>query len=91
MVQFNTRMRVWITWAVISDGISMWTVLEILGYLAAHLEPGILKCEVKCTLESITTNKASGRSALDFFGRNDAKPETPVLWPPHVKTHWKRL
>lgn len=47
MVQFNTRMRVWIRWAVISDGISMWTVLEILGYLAAHLEPGILKCEVK--------------------------------------------
>ena len=21
----------------------------------------------------------------DFFGRNDAKAETPVLWPPHVK------
>ena len=28
-----------------------------------------------------------------FSGRNDAKAETPVLWPPHVKrlTHWKRL
>ena len=25
-----------------------------------------------------------------FFRRNDAKAETPVLWPPHV-THWKRL
>ena len=24
-----------------------------------HLEPDILKCEVKCALESITTNKAS--------------------------------
>ena len=22
----------------------------------------------------------------DFFGRNDAKAETPVLWPPHVKS-----
>ena len=22
----------------------------------------------------------------DFFGRNDAKTETPVLWPPHVKS-----
>ena len=21
----------------------------------------------------------------DFFGRNDAKAETPVLWPPHVR------
>ena len=25
-----------------------------------HLEPDILECEVKCTLESITMNKASG-------------------------------
>ena len=22
----------------------------------------------------------------DFFGRNDADTETPVLWPPHVKS-----
>ena len=21
-----------------------------------------------------------------FFGRNDAKAETPILWPPHVKS-----
>ena len=28
-----------------------------------------------------------------FFGRNDAKAETPVLWPTSCKelTHWKRL
>ena len=26
------------------------------------------------------------RSTLDFFGRNDAKAETPVLWPPYVKS-----
>ena len=25
-----------------------------------HLEPDILECEVKCALESITMNKASG-------------------------------
>ena len=25
-----------------------------------HLEPDILECEVKCALESITTNEASG-------------------------------
>ena len=25
-----------------------------------------------------------------FFARNDAKAETPVLWPPHAElTHWK--
>ena len=22
----------------------------------------------------------------DFFGRNDVKAETPVLWPPHAKS-----
>ena len=26
------------------------------------------------------------RSALGFLGRNDGKPETPVLWPPHAKS-----
>ena len=26
------------------------------------------------------------KSALKFFGRNDAKAEAPVLWPPHVKS-----
>ena len=27
-----------------------------------------------------------GYQPWDFFGRNDAKAETPVLWPPHVKS-----
>ena len=26
-----------------------------------------------------------------FFGKNDAKAETLVLWPPHELTHWKTL
>ena len=26
-----------------------------------------------------------GNQPWDFFGRNDAKAETPVLWPPHAK------
>ena len=27
-----------------------------------------------------------GDQHWDFFGRNDAKAEAPVLWPPHVKS-----
>ena len=27
-----------------------------------------------------------GDQSLDFFGRNEAKAETPMLWPPHVKS-----
>ena len=26
---------------------------------------------------------SEGDQSWDFFGRNDAKAETPVLWPPH--------
>ena len=29
---------------------------------------------------------SEGDKPWDFFGRNDAKAETPVLWPPHVKS-----
>ena len=27
---------------------------------------------------------SKGDQPRDFFGRNDAKAETPVLWPPHA-------
>ena len=29
---------------------------------------------------------SEGDEPWDFFGRNDAKAETPVLWPPHEKS-----
>ena len=29
---------------------------------------------------------SDGDQPWDFFGRNDAKAETPVLWQPHVKS-----
>ena len=37
---------------------------------------------------------SKGDQSWMFFGRNDAKAETPVLWPPHAKeelTLWRRL
>ena len=42
-------------------------------------------------LESPLDCKRSNQSILKeispgYFGRNDAKAETPVLWPPHVKS-----
>ena len=51
------------------------------------------------TLESLLDCKeiqpvhSKGDQPWEFFGRNDAKAETPVLWPPHAKSlsHWKRL
>ena len=32
------------------------------------------------------SNQSEGDQPWDFFGRNDAKAETPVLWPPHAKS-----
>ena len=29
---------------------------------------------------------SEGDQPWDFFGRNDAKDETPVLWPPDAKS-----
>ena len=28
----------------------------------------------------------SGDQSWVFFGKNDAKAETPVVWPPHAKS-----
>ena len=47
---------------------------------------------VKKTLESpldckeIQPVHSEGDQPWVFFGRNDAKAETPVLWPPHAKS-----
>ena len=30
--------------------------------------------------------RSEGDQPWDFFGRNDVKVETPVLWPSHVKS-----
>ena len=29
---------------------------------------------------------SEGDQPWDLFGRNDAKAETPILWPPHMKS-----
>ena len=50
--------------------------------------------ELRCwrTLESpldckeIQPVHSEGDQPWDFFGRNDAKAETPVIWPPHAKS-----
>ena len=36
--------------------------------------------------EEIQPVHSEGDQPWDFFGRNDAKAEAPVLWPPHVKS-----
>ena len=49
-----------------------------------HLEPGILECEVKWALESITTNKGSGGDEIpvELFQilKDDALQVLPSIW-----------
>ena len=36
--------------------------------------------------KEIQSVPSEGDQPWDFLGRNDAKAETPVLWPPHAKS-----
>ena len=52
----------------------------------------LLNCGVEKTLESsldckeIQAVHSKGDQSWVFFGRNDAKAETLILWPPHAKS-----
>jgi len=39
-----------------------------------------------CDSQEIQPVHSEGDQPWNFFGRNDAKAETPVLWPPHAKS-----
>ena len=45
-----------------------------------HLEPGILECEVKWALESITMNKASGGDGIPVELFQILKDDAVKLW-----------
>ena len=72
---------------VVMDGCESWTVKKA-------ERQGIDAFELWCwrRLESpldckeIQPVHSKGDQPWVFFGRNDAKAETPVLWPPHAKS-----
>src|SRR5574340_920773 len=41
---------------------------------------------VSLGLQGDPTSPSKGDQSWVFFGRNDAKAKTPILWPPHVKS-----
>ena len=52
-------------------------------------QPTVLKYSLHVFLHFfayLSTLNSEGDQPWDFFGRNDAKAETPVLWPPHAKS-----
>ena len=71
---------------VVIYGCESWTVKE-----AEHQRIDAFELLEK-TLESLLDCKeiqpvhSEGDQPWDFFGRNDAKAETPALWPRHAKS-----
>ena len=70
---------------VVMYGCESWTVrkAERRRIDAFELLEKTLESPLDC--KEIQPVHAEGDQPWDFFGRNDAKAETPVLWPPRVK------
>ena len=41
--------------------------------------------EIPLDCKDVQSVRSEEDKPLNFFGRNDAKAETPVFWPPHMK------
>ena len=59
--------------------------LHLLVY-QQHQKLILKKPESPLDCKEIQLVHTEGDQPWDFFGRNDAKAETPVLWPPHAKS-----
>ena len=59
------------------------TIYRFLYYVTVVLEE-TLESPLDC--KEIHPVHCRGDQPWVFFGRNDAEAETPVLWPPHVKS-----
>ena len=68
---------------VVMYGCESWTVKK-----AEHQRIDAFEKTLESPLDckEIQPVHSEGDQPWDFFGRNDAKAETPVLWPPHGKS-----
>ena len=65
----------------------LWFWFHVRRTLLAHLASHVAEFSFNLSHEYLlgTAVHSEGDQPWDFFGRNDAKAETPVLWPPHVR------
>ena len=68
---------------VVMYGCESWTVKK-----TEHRRTVVLEKTLESPLDckEIQPVHSEGDQPWDFYGRNDAKAETPVLWPPHAKS-----
>ena len=53
--------------------------------LTSKIYKQLLKLNYRKINDPIQPLHSNGDQSWVFFGKNDAKAETPVLWPPHAK------
>ena len=73
---------------VVMYGCESWTVKKAECQRIDAFELFVLEKTLESPLDckEIQPVHSEGDQPWDFFGRNDAKAEAPVLWPPHVKS-----
>ena len=54
--------------------------------VSVHVSMLLQKAELPSFCGWIQPVHSEGDQPWDFFGKNDAKAETPALWPPHAKS-----
>ena len=69
---------------VVIYGCESWTVKKAECRQIDAFELWYWRSPLDC--KEIQPVHSEGDQPWDFFGRNDAKAETPVLWPPHAKS-----
>ena len=84
----NVRLVKAMVFPMVMYGCESWTVKKaeyrgIDAFNNVMLEK-TLESSLDC--KEIQSVHSEGDEPWDFFGRNDAKAETPVLWPPHAKS-----
>ena len=73
---------------VVMYGCESWTVKKAEHQRIDAFELVVLEKTLESPLDckEIQPVHSEGDQPWDFFGRNDAKAEAPVVWPPHVKS-----
>ena len=73
---------------VVMYGCESWTVKKAECRRIDSFELMVLEKTLESPLDfkEIQPVHSEGDQPWDFFGRNDAKAEAPVLWPPHAKS-----
>ena len=89
-ITFPTKVRIVkaMVFPVVMYGCESWTVKKAERRRTDAFELWCWRRLLKSPLDykEIQPVHSEGDQPWGFFGRNDAKDETPVLWPPHAKS-----